>query len=216
MFMVGKVLADTVLAFLFADLSGTSSAAALGALAAAGVAPPAIAISGVAGIVAIASGTMAARSTLILITDLAKLSVASEGGGGESNENETGSKIDPQVSKKIERALRSPNENIRLEGEVAKALGDEVISFQRNIDRSSGRIGEIDVETSSFIIEVTNGGSSKGASEFLKYFQADMNPLGKGVILYAPNLHMTKLASIEAAGVKVIQNMEALINLIIK
>ena len=41
-----------------------------------------------------------------------------------------------------------------------------------------------------------------------------MNPNGKGVVLYAPNLNATKITDIENAGVKVIQYMDELIKFI--
>ena len=39
-----------------------------------------------------------------------------------------------EISKKIEKALRFSDEGTKLEGHVAKALGDKVIGFQKNID----------------------------------------------------------------------------------
>ncbi|OKP84859.1 hypothetical protein A3842_07815 [Paenibacillus sp. P3E] len=101
-----------------------------------------------------------------------------------------------------------------LEGEVAQTLGNKVVGFRGKILGEARVVGDIDVETSKYIIEVTAGKSSKTSSEFEKYFQSAMNPQNKGVILYAPNLNSTKIEGIKKAGVIVIQNMDDLLKLI--
>ncbi|GAE90682.1 hypothetical protein JCM21531_4315 [Acetivibrio straminisolvens JCM 21531] len=126
----------------------------------------------------------------------------------------TNKALEPQIEKKIEKALKSPELGKRLEGEVVKELGNDVVSFQKRIDLPSGRYGEIDVETSKYIIEVTTGKSSKVPGEFAKYFDSAMNPNNKGVILFAPNLKPTKIPGIEAVGVKVIQSLDELLKFI--
>lgn len=78
-------------------------------------------------------------------------------------------------------------------------------------------MGEIDVETDKFIIDAFNGKKSKEPSTFAKYFDERaqyINPEGKQVILYAPNISPTKIPATEQTGVKVIQNLDELKNLI--
>lgn len=115
------------------------------------------------------------------------------------------------IEKKINKALKSQKAGTKLEGEVAQALGNRVTDFQKKIVTSEGLLGEIDVETADYIIEVTSGRSSKTASEFGKYFGTQMNPDGKGVILFAPNLNETKVESIEEAGVVIIRSIKELL-----
>lgn len=45
-----------------------------------------------------------------------------------------GKSIDPDISKRIDKALRSQNPDLKLEGEVADAIREDVISFRKNID----------------------------------------------------------------------------------
>lgn len=119
--------------------------------------------------------------------------------------------VDSNIEKKINKALKSQKAGTKLEGEVAQALGNRVTDFQKKIVTSEGLLGEIDVETADYIIEVTSGRSSKTASEFGKYFGTQMNPDGKGVILFAPNLNETKVESIEEAGVVIIRSIKELL-----
>lgn len=82
-----------------------------------------------------------------------------------------------------------------------------------------GRIGEIDLSTSDYIIECypSVGGKSKQMGDFDKYFagdrkQAYINPNNKGVILYSPNgIDPKKAENIQSKGVKIITTEEDLI-----
>ncbi|MHC5218089.1 pre-toxin TG domain-containing protein, partial [Enterococcus sp. LJL128] len=125
--------------------------------------------------------------------------------------------IDEKLMKKIDKALRSNDPALKLEGEVADALRENVIGFRKNIDSPNGRIGEIDVETEKFIIDAFDGKRSKEPSTFMKYFDDRaqfINPENKEVILYAPNISQTKIKGIEATGVKVVQDMDSLKSII--
>lgn len=125
--------------------------------------------------------------------------------------------LEPVVLKRITKAMNSLNPGVKLEGETANALGSKVINFQKNINGSGGRIGEIDIETNNAIIDCFHGLTSKEPSTFFKYFNEHsqyMNPQGKQVILYAPNIDATKVAGIETIGVKVVRTMEELQSLV--
>ncbi|NPC93911.1 hypothetical protein HOO54_17235 [Bacillus sp. WMMC1349] len=135
---------------------------------------------------------------------------------GEGAEG-VGEAIEPTIAKKINKALRSQKPDLKLEGEVANSIRGHVIAFRKNIDTPNGRIGEIDVETEKYIIDAFNGKKSKEPSTFTKYFDERaqyINPEGKEVILYAPNISATKIPGIEATGVKVIQSLDELKKLV--
>jgi RHS repeat-associated protein len=121
--------------------------------------------------------------------------------------------LEPSIAKRITKAINAAKPEVKLEGNTANALGDKVIGFQKNINSATGRVGEIDIETENCIIDCFNGVSSKEPSTFFKYFNEKaqyMNPSGKKVILYAPNIDTTKVAGIEAIGVKVVRTLDEL------
>lgn len=51
----------------------------------------------------------------------------------------------------------------------SKNLGNKVVGFRGKILGEARIVGDIDVETSKYIIEVTAGNSSKTSSEFEKF-----------------------------------------------
>ncbi len=89
---------------------------------------------------------------------------------------------------KVVAALNSPSVEIQLEGSVARTLIADVVSFQRKIyDANGTEVGEIDVETSTAIIEVTTEKGRKLPQLLKDQSDPFINPDGKEVILYAPN-----------------------------
>ncbi|MDQ2716562.1 MAG: hypothetical protein M3Z08_16780 [Chloroflexota bacterium] len=89
---------------------------------------------------------------------------------------------------KVATAVNSPDKEKQQEGIVARALIADVVSFQRKVYDANGvEIGEIDVETSTAIIEVTTTDQGKRQQVIKEQTDPLINPKGKQVILYAPN-----------------------------
>ncbi|MDQ0658395.1 WXG100 family type VII secretion target [Paenibacillus sp. W2I17] len=130
-----------------------------------------------------------------------------------------------KILKNLKEGSKSGREGFRLEADTAKLLLDNKIKITEagttyNAKELGGRIGEIDLGTSNYIIECFNatGGKSKSISDFFKYFEGDVkqphiNPDHKGVILYAPNgIDTVKAKNISSIGVEIVTSPEELIN----
>lgn len=91
-----------------------------------------------------------------------------------------------RLIEEIEATLRSDDPSKRLEAEVAEALGQRVIAFRKQIQHKGRTIGEIDVETSDFIIEVKSGPPSLNHLSQLQRMRDNrvINPYGKPVIVF--------------------------------
>jgi hypothetical protein len=109
----------------------------------------------------------------------------------------------------IEQALRSSDPDRVLEGEIAQAVAGDLVDFNRKVG-PNGATGEVDVETNRAIIEVTTRrtGKLKQIQKLLSH--PDMNPLGKPVILFAPNYGRTATQDITNAGALVVRTQEEL------
>jgi RHS repeat-associated protein len=98
---------------------------------------------------------------------------------------------------------------------IAKSLGRDVVSFNKVIvDAAGRRIGQIDIETSKHLIEVTldTTGKTKQAAKLVG--NPMMNPQGKQVIVYGPNITKAAQQSIEKTGARVIRDLDELRKLI--
>jgi hypothetical protein len=118
-------------------------------------------------------------------------------------------------SNRIEQALRSNDPDTVLEGRVAKAVEEDLVDFNRKVG-PEGAIGEVDVETSKAIIEVTTRRSGKSRQIRKLLANPAMNPAGKPVILFAPNYgpHATK--NISDLGVVVVHTIEELLGVLVQ
>jgi len=114
---------------------------------------------------------------------------------------------------RIEQALRSNDPDTVLEGRVAKAVEEDLVDFNRKVGPEVA-IGEVDVETSKAIIEVTTrrSGKSRQIRELLA--NPAMNPAGKPVILFAPNYGPHATRNISDLGVVVVHTIEELLEVL--
>lgn len=116
------------------------------------------------------------------------------------------------VVMRVTTACLSANVEINLKGHVGRELIGEIIAFQHHvIDPTTNlEIGEIDVETSTSIIEVTT--QSEGLLQKIVQLKNDprLNPTRKKVVLYAP--HYAPSAAREAVeeSIPVIQSLAKL------
>ena len=124
--------------------------------------------------------------------------------------------VPAELSSKVGSALRAADMPTKLEGIVGGTAGNKLVKFQEPIG-PGGTIGEIDVETDKIIIEVFSGKTGKEPNQLVKYFDYRaqyMNPQGKQVFLYAPNIVEWKVPGFESMGVKVIRNINDLIQIL--
>ncbi|MBC1241114.1 hypothetical protein [Nostoc sp. 2RC] len=113
-------------------------------------------------------------------------------------------------------ALNSANPQKVLEGQVANAIIQaefNLVSFNKVVGLN-GEIGEIDVETSNAIIEVTTQTARKLRQIQKLISNPDLNPLKKPVILYAPNYKITPAQDIIATGSYVVRAEDELLELL--
>jgi hypothetical protein len=113
-------------------------------------------------------------------------------------------------------ALNSANPQKVLEGQVANAIIQaefNLVSFNKVVGLN-GEIGEIDVETSNAIIEVTTQTARKLRQIQKLISNPDLNPLKKPVILYAPNYKITPAQDIIATGSYVVRVKDELLELL--
>ena len=116
---------------------------------------------------------------------------------------------------RIEQALRSNDPDTVLEGRVAKAVAADLVDFNRKVG-PEGAIGEVDVETSKAIIEVTTRRSGKSRQMKKLLANPAMNPAGKPVILFAPNYGPYATRNIAELGVVVVRTIEELLGVLLQ
>ena len=112
----------------------------------------------------------------------------------------------------IQNNLASADAGIKEEAKIANLLRHDLISYGRKELNANGRlVGEVDVETSNAIIEVTIQTGGK-ASQVAK-LQTDrlLNPSNKPVILFAPNYTDRTQAELPA-GVRVFRTEQGLLD----
>lgn len=116
----------------------------------------------------------------------------------------------PTIRQRVDDALRSTDEDVKLEGRVAREAGEHrVVGFQEKVG-PHGSTGEKDVETDKAIIEVTNARKGKLSQLEKLRDNRDLNPDGKPVILYAPNYNGPATRGLQEKGFVVVRNREEL------
>jgi hypothetical protein len=110
---------------------------------------------------------------------------------------------------RVTRAILSPDVETSLTGQVGRELIGEITAFQHTVlDPITGlEVGEIDVETSTSIIEVTN--ESDGSLQKLLKLKNDplLNPEQKKVVLYAPGYSPQAARDVVEESIPVIQSL---------
>jgi hypothetical protein len=130
--------------------------------------------------------------------------VREEGGSSHSTVEEDAAAHRASYTTRIEQALRSSDPDRVLEGEIAMAVAGDLIDFNRKVG-PNGATGEVDVETTRAIIEVTTRRTGKLKQIQTLLSHPDMNPLGKPVILFATNYGRTATQDIANAGALVVR-----------
>jgi len=101
-----------------------------------------------------------------------------------------------------------------LKARLPGLLRVELVDFNRKVG-PNGATGEVDVETSRAIIEVTTRrtGKLKQMQKLLSH--PAMNPSGKPVILFAPNYGRSATEDIINAGAIVVRTQEELLSVLV-
>jgi len=119
---------------------------------------------------------------------------------------------------RITNAVLSPDPETSLTGQVGRELIDDIIAFQHSVlDPDTGRpVGEIDVETSTCLIEVTN--ARDGSLQKLLKLKHDplLNPEQKKVVLYAPDYAPHAAREAVEESIPVIQSLPRLLEYVKK
>jgi len=114
------------------------------------------------------------------------------------------------LAREVNAALETGTEGARLEGQVARTFFNDVVSFNKQVFSAGRRIGEIDVELKNAIVEVTTDQGGKAGQAGKLVNDKVLNPLGKVVIVYGPNITKRAGQAIEAAGARVARTPEEL------
>jgi len=118
---------------------------------------------------------------------------------------------DAAMSGAIKSALRSGNVATQLEGQAASALGASVTGFKRVVTAGGRVVGEIDVETSKAIVEVTSGRAPGKVNQVLRLLSdKTLNPQGKPVVVYGPNLGKQAAEALQKTGAIVVRTLDEL------
>lgn len=112
--------------------------------------------------------------------------------------------------RRVRAAMRSADPAVRAEGEVAWRVFRTLERFQEVVSPGGRRLGEIDVETVDRIIEVTIGQGKGKLTQIGKLLGPAMNPSGKQVVLYAPNIGNHLADQVVAAGARVVRSLAEL------
>ena len=113
---------------------------------------------------------------------------------------------------RVANAVSSHDAKISMAGQVGRELIDEIIAFRYKVidPVTKLEVDEIDIETPSCIIEVTN--ESDGSLQKLRKLKNDplLNPRRKKVVLYAPNYSPQAARDVIEESIPVIQSLEKL------
>ena len=110
----------------------------------------------------------------------------------------------------IRRATQSTNPALYLEGMLARHFRDSVIQFQKVVRIGNRPIGEIDIELKTVIVEVTTGTGGGKVGQVTRLLSPALNPEGKIVIVFGPNITTRRAQAIEAVGAHVARSTQEL------
>jgi hypothetical protein len=108
-------------------------------------------------------------------------------------------------------ATQAADPDLRLQGQVAQAVGADLVRFNaevltRSLSSFTGKvryrpITDVDVETMKAIIEVTNQADAAGkVAQLQELLGKEANPQGKPVLHFMPNATHSALVALKAGG----------------
>ena len=116
---------------------------------------------------------------------------------------------------RVRAATRSPDPTIRIEGQIARRFRRRLHAFQHEVRVAGRRVGEIDVELDDVIIEVTSGRGRKKFQQIQRLMHnRDLNPGGKRVVVFGPQLREGLIWQLEQSSAIVVHTLEDLERLV--
>jgi hypothetical protein len=116
-----------------------------------------------------------------------------------------------EILRRVRRATQSHDPTLRLEGRIARRLRRVLRAFQQEIRVQGRRVGEIDVELETVIIEVASGKGRKKFQQVQRLLHnRALNPAGKPVVVFGPQLRGGLVRQLEESGVKVVRTLAEL------
>jgi hypothetical protein len=98
-----------------------------------------------------------------------------------------------------------------LEGRIARRLRRGLQAFQQEVRVQGRLVGEIDVELEAAIIEVASGKGRKKFGQVQRLLNnRDLNPTGKPVVVFGPQMRRGLVRQLEESGVSVVHTFSEL------
>ena len=117
-----------------------------------------------------------------------------------------------RMRSRIQMALNSSDPDVVLEGQVAQHIGaSNVERFQDEIHVDGRRVGEIDVQTSTMVVEVTNGSGAGKGRQLRRLISERQSSLGgRELVLFAPNITSGRRRHWSGLGIRVVRSLDEL------
>lgn len=116
-----------------------------------------------------------------------------------------------ELLRRVRRATHSHDPTVQLEGRIARRLRRRLRAFQHEVRVQGRLVGEIDVELETAIIEVASG---KGRKKFRQIqrlqHNRDLNPTGKPVVVFGPQVRRGLVRQLEESGASVVHTLNEL------
>ena len=116
-----------------------------------------------------------------------------------------------ELLRRVRQATQSQDPTVRLEGRIARRLRRSLRAFQREVRVQGRLVGEIDVELETAISEVASG---KGRKKFRQIqrlqHNRDLNPTGKPVVVFGPQVRRGLVRQLEESGASVVYTLNEL------
>ena len=116
-----------------------------------------------------------------------------------------------ELLQRVRRATQSHDPTVRLEGRIVRRMRRSLRAFQHEVRIQGRLVGEIDVELETAIIEVASG---KGRKKFRQIqrlqHNRDLNPTGKSVVVFGPQVRRGLVRQLEESGASVVHTLNEL------
>ena len=116
-----------------------------------------------------------------------------------------------ELLRRVRQATQSDDPTVRLEGRIARRLRRRLRAFQHEVRVHGRLVGEIDVELETAIIEVASGKGRRKFQQIQRLQQnRDLNPTGKPVVVFGPQMRRGLVRQLEEIGARVVHTFNEL------
>ncbi len=116
-----------------------------------------------------------------------------------------------ELLRRVRQATQSHDPTVRLEGRIARRLRRDLQAFQHEVRIQGRLVGEIDLELETAIIEVASGKGRKKFGQIQRLLHnRDLNPAGKLMVVFGPQVRRGLVRQLEESGVSVFQTLNEL------